>query len=144
MSTCTDDRIDRDDRDFDIEVAIDGTTRRVGCVYTRGLWWFGFPELYVAPPEEYSSTRTPDDPNLPVFLATALAHLGRALLEADDIDDVEYLDVFEGRPASAWLGPAEPTEGPLLIALPESATSVIRVGCSLWEPAVMRSGGTGD
>jgi hypothetical protein len=128
------DEFSRDD-DFEIEVAFSTTSGALECVYTRGLSWFGRPELYVEPPPRFALPPSGVPEDLATFLAAALMELGEGLLESDDVDIPPYDCDFRGEEVTVWLHREERPEGALAIALPLGTNSVVRVECSLWHPA---------
>jgi hypothetical protein len=129
-----DDRDDDLDDDLEVEFAFDIDGSRLACVYTRGLWWLGIPELYVSPPQSFGVQTELDWARLTVLLASGLIHLGQELMAVDGFDLPPYRSDFDGTPLILWIERQEAPEGKLAIALTSEVDTVLRVGCSLWQP----------
>jgi hypothetical protein len=117
-----------------VEVAMNhgGGGGRLACIYTRGMWWLGLPELYITPPSTFDPGPGFDWGRLAFVLASALITLGHELIEIDHFELAPYQDLFDDEPVELWLAGQEAPEGLLAIALENDVDTVIRVECSLW------------
>jgi hypothetical protein len=125
-----------DEEELAVEFAIDQRRSRLACVYTKGLWPFGIPELCARPPEGFSRGGDLDWGGLAFFLASGLIYLGHVLMAVDHFDIPPYHGEFDGKPVKMWLGRQEPPDDPLAILLGEEVDTVMWVDCSLWHPSL--------
>jgi hypothetical protein len=132
---------DLDAEDLAVEVAVESGSQRVACVYTRGLWSLGLPELYFVVPGSFRPAPGFDWSRLAFLLASTLMVLGHELIDVDHFDLEPYEDLFDGSPVEMWLGPQEAPTGRLVIALGEEVDTVIRVECSLWSGPLVEEDG---
>jgi hypothetical protein len=123
-----------------VDFAFDLDRRRLACVYTGGLWYLGVPELYLLPPHDHRSGDTMADARLAVFLATAMIHLGYALLDCEGFEVPPYLADHDGQQVRFWLGNQEPPSDELAQHLDADVDTVIRVHCSLWHAPLFGDG----
>jgi len=131
---------DAQDDDLVVDFVFDRRTRRLVCVHTGGLWSAGIPELYIRPPQNFSTGAALLDAQLAVFLAGGLIGLGRALLAADDGEVPSHQGTLDGRRVQFWLGGPEPPFPRLAENLDADVDSVIRVDCSLWHTPLLGDG----
>jgi hypothetical protein len=126
------------DDDLSIEFAIDQHRSRLTCVYTRGLWEYGIPELCTKLPEHLPEQLGPPDElkwgSLACSLATGLIYLGQELMAVDHFLIPRYHGEFDEKPIQMWLDRQEPPEGSLALALGPAVDTVMWVNCSLWHP----------
>jgi hypothetical protein len=129
-----------DEEELSVEFAIDQHRSRLACVYTKGLWEFGIPELCARPPEDFGKSGALDWGGLAFLLAAGLVHLGHELMAVDHFELPPYHGEFEGKPVQMWLGRQEPPDGALAFQLGEEVDTIIRVDCSLWHPPLLGDG----
>lgn len=126
--------------DLRIDFAFDHHENRLAYITTVGLWQFGLPELFLRPPQDLDAGDASAAARRAVFFATALIHLGDALMVAEDFDVSPYRADLDGRPVQFWLGDKQPPLEPLALMLGPEVDTVIRVECSLWHPPLLGDG----
>jgi hypothetical protein len=131
---------DLEDEDLTVEFAIDQRRSRLACVYTKGLWGYGIPELCTMPTEDFADGAQLDWGGLAFFLASGLIHLGHELMAVDHFSIPPYEGEFEGKPVKMWLDRQQPPDAALAVALGEEVDTVMRVDCSLWHPVLLGDG----
>ncbi len=126
-------------RDDDLQIQFAFDVEDTGRVHlcTEGLWDQGIPELSLWLPRDVNlADRSVHGPafRLIPFLSSGLFTPAHRLSEADDFDIPPYQGEFDGRPVTLRLGPAVPTEGPVVLLMGRDVDTVFPVECSLWTP----------
>lgn len=131
---------DDEEDDLGIEVGFGHDGDRLEYVVTRGLWWYGRPELLATPPRAFTPGPGFDWARLSFVLAAALISLGQELIALDDAELPPYRTEFDGDQVELWLGRSQPSSDLPALALNPEVDTVIRVECSVWTD---RRGGDG-
>jgi hypothetical protein len=127
-----DELADEPNEELEVDFAFELGGSRLACIYTRGLWWLGIPELYLSPPPTFQVRTELEWARLATVLASGLIHLAQHLIEADDFDVPPHQCELDGQLVTLWLERQEAPEGRLAIALTSEVDTVLRVDCSLW------------
>jgi hypothetical protein len=134
-----DDELEDEDEDYEpeeeltVEVVLDKDRNRLRCVHTRGLWWQGLPELYVAPPLDFSPPNGCDWGRLAFVLASGLIELGQLLIEADSFEISTHSSTVAGWPIEMWPGKQHDPTDWLAVLMSREVDTVIQVECSFWD-----------